>query len=283
MHDCLVNGEISSAVSAADRGLNYGDGVFETVRVRGGVARFWQSHMDRLEIGCQRLGIARPEQAVLLREVQTVSAGRPVCVVKIIVTRGVPDARTGRGYAPPRDGAVTRIVACYPMPDGMESTVEGVSNPNDPSHSPAGLRVRICELRLARQPVLAGIKHLNRLEQVMARSEWDDPKYSEGILLDEDDYVVCGTASNIFLVSAGQMLAPRLDRCGVRGVMRGEILKAFTPRCEQRRITLDMLPEADEVFLCNSIRGIMPVTRIDDWQYSIGPVTTEVREWLETQ
>lgn len=283
MHDCLVNGEIASTVNAADRGLNYGDGVFETLRVRGGIARFWQSHMDRLEIGCQRLGIARPEQAVLFREVQTVIAGRPDCVVKIIITRGVPDSRTGRGYAPPRNASVTRIVSCYPLPEGVESTIEGVSSPNDPSHSPAGLRVRICQLRLASQPVLAGIKHLNRLEQVMARAEWDDPETSEGVLLDEDDHVVCGTASNIFLVSAGQMLTPRLDRCGVRGVMRGEILKTFTSRCEQRRITLDMLPEADEVFLCNSVRGIMPVTRIDDWQYSIGAVTTEVREWLATQ
>lgn len=283
MHDCLVNGEIASTVSAADRGLNYGDGVFETLRVRSGAARFWQSHMDRLQIGCQRLGIVRPEQAVLLREMQTVIAGRPDCVVKIIITRGVPGPRTGRGYAPTRDAPATRIVACYALPEGVESTVEGVSNPNDPSHSPAGLHVRLCELRLARQPLLAGIKHLNRLEQVMARGEWDDLRISEGILLDQDDHVVCGTASNIFLVSGGQMLTPRLDRCGVRGVMRGEILRAFKARCEQRRITLDMLPEADEVFLCNSVRGIMPVTRIDDRDYTIGPVTDEVRKWLETQ
>lgn len=283
MHDCLVNGEIADAVSATDRGLNYGDGVFETLRVRAGIARFWQAHMDRLEIGCRRLGIQRPEQAVLLREVQTVIAGRPDCVVKIVVTRGAGDSRTARGYAPTKDCPPTRVVACYPLPPGVESTIEGVSSPDDPSHSPAGLRVRFCTLRLATQPVLAGIKHLNRLEQVMARAEWDDPAISEGMLLDEDDHVVCGTASNVFLVSGGQMLTPRLDRCGVRGVMRGEILRVFAARCEQRRITLDMLPEVDEVFLCNSVRGIMPVTRIDDLQFNIGPVTTEVREWLETQ
>jgi 4-amino-4-deoxychorismate lyase len=143
--------------------------------------------------------------------------------------------------------------------------------------------LRICNLRLANQPVLAGIKHLNRLEQVMARAEWDDPDISEGILLDENDNVICGTASNIFLVSAGRMLTPRLDRCGVRGVMRTEILRHFNARCEQRRITLDMLPEANEAFLCNSVRGVMPIRRIDNWEYKLGPVAAEIREWLEQQ
>lgn len=283
MHDCLVDGEISHSISVADRGLSYGDGLFETLFVRGSAVRFWQAHMDRLDLGCKRLGIDRPEQVVLLREVQTVIAGRPDCVVKIVITRGVPEAATARGYAPTGKYPVTRIVSSWALPAGVETNVEGVTNPHDSSFSPAGLRLRVCDLRLARQPVLAGIKHLNRLEQVMARSEWDDPAISEGVLLDEEGYVVCGTASNIFVVSGGQLMTPRLDRCGVRGVMRGEILKAFTARCEQRRITLDMLPEADEVFLCNSVRGIMPVTRIDDWRYDLGPVTAEVREWLETQ
>lgn len=283
MHDCLVNGEIADTVSASDRGLNYGDGLFETLRIRRGQIRFWQAHMDRLELGCHQLGIDRPNQALLLREVQTVIAGRPDCVVKIVITRGVPDARVSRGYAPPADCPVTRIVSAHVLPPGVETDVEGVSSPEDRSHSPAGLRVRLCKLRLANQPLLAGIKHLNRLEQVMARSEWDDPEISEGILMDEEDNVVCGTASNIFLVSAGQMLTPRLDRCGVRGVMRAEILKAFASRCEQRRISLDMLQEADEVFLCNSVRGIMPISRIEDWRYNLGPVTARVREWLEAQ
>lgn len=283
MHDCLVNGEISSAVSAADRGLNYGDGLFETIRIRRGQPRFWQAHMDRLESGCRKLGMERPDQAVLLREVQTVVAGRPECVVKIVVTRGVPDPLTSRGYAPPSGCPVTRIVSAHLLPPELFTDVEGVADPGNQSHSPAGLKLRICDLRLANQPVLAGIKHLNRLEQVMARAEWNDPEISEGVMLDENDHVICGTASNIFLVSAGRMLTPRLDRCGVRGVMRNEILKRFSARCEQRRITLDMLPEASEVFLCNSVRGILPVRRIDQWQYTLGPVAAELREWLAQQ
>lgn len=270
MHDCLINGEIADTISVADRGLNYGDGLFETLLVRRGQPRFWQAHMERLDKGCGQLGIARPEQSLLWREVQTVIAGRPECVVKIIVTRGVPASGFSRGYAPPEQCAVSRIVSAH-------------DPPQDRDHGPAGVRVRICELRLGQQSLLAGIKHLNRLEQVMARAEWDDPEIGEGILLDQDGYVVSGTASNIFIVAGQRLLTPRLDRCGVRGIMRGEILKAFAARCEQRRITLDMLPEADEVFLCNGVRGIMPVGRIDDRRYDLGPVTAEVREWLDLQ
>lgn len=283
MLDCLINGEIADSVHATDRGLNYGDGVFETLRVRAGQARFWQAHMDRLQAGCQRLGFERPDQAVLLREVQTVAAGQSECVIKIIITRGIPGQGTSRGYAPPPDCPVSRIVSAHVLPAGLLADVEGVTDPENTSHSPAGLRLRICTLRLASQPALAGIKHLNRLEQVLARSEWTDPGISEGLMLDENDHLICGTASNIFLVANGRMLTPRLDRCGVRGVMRGEILRQFSSRCEQRRITLDMLPEADEVFLCNSVRGIMPVREIDQWSFGIGPVSIELRDWLNQQ
>ena len=124
------------------------------------------------------------------------------------------------------------------------------------------------------------MKHLNRLEQVRARAEWSDRSIHEGILLDREDYVVSAISSNIFMVTGDSLLTPRMDRCGVRGVMRANILKAFQARCEQRRITLDMLPEADEVFVCNAVRGVFPVIAVDHWEYPIGPVTNEVQQWL---
>ena len=264
MLECLVNGEISDCISTADRGLQYGDGLFETIAVFTGQPRFWQAHVDRLQTGCEELGLPVTPQTVLLREVQTVSAGQRACVVKIILTRG----RSGRGYAPAMAVDANRIVCSFPWPHDPGNLVD------------TGIRTRICKLRLSLQPALAGIKHLNRLEQVMARAEWNDIAIHEGILLDPEDHVVSAISSNIFLVSAGRLLTPRMDRCGVRGVMRTEILKAFKSRCEQRRITLDMLPEAREVFVCNSVRGIFPVTRIDHWEYEIGPVTREVQAWL---
>ena len=267
MLDCLVNGGISAYVPASDRGLHYGDGVFETIAVFNGSPRFWQAHMDRLAAGCAALGLRNFAQPVWFREVQTVSAGRARCVVKLILTRG----SSGRGYAPAADASSTRVVCAYDFPDQAGTLAE------------TGITARICNLRLAIQPALAGIKHLNRLEQVMARAEWSDPRVHEGILLDPEDHVVCATAGNIFLVSGDRLLTPRMDRCGVRGVLRGAILKAFEPRCEQRRILLDMLPEADEVFICNAVRGILPVTRIGNWEYGLGAVTREVQRWLETR
>lgn len=267
MLECLVDGEISDRVSVSDRGLQYGDGVFETIAVFRGQPRFWQAHVDRLTAGCEQLHLPVTPQAVLLREVQTVSAGQGDCVVKIIITRGT----SGRGYAPVIPSKGNRIVCSYAWPEDPGQLTE------------TGIRTRICDLRLAIQPALAGVKHLNRLEQIMARSEWDDRAIQEGILLDREDYVISAISSNIFLVHSGRLLTPRMDRCGVRGVMRGAVLQAFKSRCEQRRISLDMLPEAEEVFVCNAVRGIFPVTRIDHWEYQIGPVTREVQAWLGGQ
>ena len=267
MLECLVDGEIADRIPATDRGLRFGDGLFETIAVLGGQPRFWQGHMDRLQAGCERLGIAATPQAVLLREVKTVSVGQRRCVVKIIVTRGC----SGGGYAIGSSADTNRIVWSEPWPEDA------------PEDSNAGIQARICDLRLGLQPALAGLGHLNRLERVMARAEWDDPSIREGILLDCEDHIISGISSNVFLVYSGRLLTPRLDRCGIRGVMRGAILSAFRERCEQRRLMLDMLPEAREVFLCSSVRGVVPVRRIGHWEYEIGPVTRAVRTWLAQQ
>ena len=267
MIDCLVNGELGEQVSAADRGLHYGDGVFETIAVIEGQPRFWQGHMDRLAAGCERLGLPVTPQAMLLREVQTVSAGSTNCMVKILLTRGASNI----GFKPIAVSEPSRVVCSFPWPQ-----VEG--NP-----AILGVDARICDLRLGIQPELAGINHLNRLEQVRARAEWDDSRIHEGILMDREDHVVSAIRSNIFLVLGGRILTPRLDRCGIRGVMRAAILAAFRERCEQRRIGIDMLPEADEVFICNALHGVYPLKRIDHWEYEVGNVTREVQEWLSAQ
>lgn len=264
MIECLVNGEISTFVHSANRGLNYGDGVFETIPVHNGRPRRWQAHMDRLGAGCEQLGLAMPPQAILLREVQTVSAGLPDAVVKIVITR---DGQ-GRGYLPPGNAESLRIVSSHVYPNGvLERAREGI-------------RARVCDLRLAIQPALGGIKHLNRLEQVLASVENREAGASEGILLDSEDHIISALSANIFLVTDDRLLTPRLDRCGIRGVLRGQILAGFAERCEQRRLMVDILREVDEVFICNSVRGIVPVTAIDDYEFSIGPVTRELQTWL---
>ena len=265
MLECLVNGEISSLVNTTNRGLNYGDGLFETLSVHAGQPRWWQAHMDRLGAGCERLGLVMPPQAVLLREVQTVSAGLPDAVVKIVLTRG----GQGRGYAPPAEQTCDRIVSAHQYPDDIIERAGSGSN------------ARICNLRLAIQPELGGLKHLNRLEQVLASAEPFEADVNEGILLDREENVISAISSNIFLVLEDRLLTPRLDRCGVRGVVRGQILRVFKARCEQRRIQADMLREADEVFICNAVRGIVPLRSIDDRQFPVGAVTREIQAWFQ--
>ncbi len=264
MNECLVNGEISTLVATANRGLNFGDGLFETLVVSHGRPRRWQGHMDRLGVGCERLGLTMPPQSILLREVQTVSAGLANAVVKIIVCRG----GTSQSYMPPEDAACVRIVSADHYPEGIAKLAR------------KGVRTCICEMRLAIQPALGGMKHLNRLEQVLASAELREKGVKEGILLDRQDHVTCAVGANIFLVMEDRLLTPRLDLCGVRGVVRGHILAGFGARCEQRRVTPDMLQEANEVFICNTVKGIVPVKSIDDQEYEIGPVTRELQTWL---
>jgi 4-amino-4-deoxychorismate lyase len=264
MIECLVNGEISRFVAADDRGLVYGDGVFETVAVRHGIPHWWQDHMDRLAAGCARLELVMPPQELLLREVQTAAAGQRRCVARIVLTRG----SSGRGYAPGAEAATQRIVSTHRWPEEVgEAAARGVA-------------IQVCQFRLSIQPALGGLKHVNRLEQVLAAAECAARGAAEGLLLDTSGDVISGVSSNLFLVSDGSLLTPRMDRCGVRGVLRARILRAFKPRCELRRISLEMLSEADELFLCNSVRGIFPGTRVNDHDYPVGPVTRELQGWL---
>jgi 4-amino-4-deoxychorismate lyase len=262
---CLVNGEISAHLPVGDRGLAYGDGVFETIPVLNGRPCFWQEHMDRLARGCSLLDIDAPPQEILLRETLTVAAGAPRCVVKIIVTRGAG----GRGYAPARDLAALRVVAAYEFPAGVAEARR------------AGRAARTCSLRLALQPAFSGIKHLSRLEQVLASLEMREHPGQEGILLNHAGYVVSAISGNLFLVFGRQLITPRMDRSGVRGVVRGLLLRDFKARCELRRVTPDMLAEADEVFICNAVRGIVPLVRIDAQEWPVGTVTRELQDWFE--
>ena len=264
MNECLIDGQILEHIHVSDRGLSYGDGLFETIPVVQGQPRWWQDHIDRMSTGCERLGLNMPPQALLLREAQTVSAGQHRCVVKIVLTRGMGI----RGYAPMPGVDQTRIVSSHAWPTGLEED------------RMTGVVARTCDLRLAIQPSLGGMKHLNRLEQVLASREMADYEGQTGILRDMDDHVISAVSANLFLVFGQQILTPRLDRSGVRGVLRARIRKVFKTRCELRRIMPEMLAEADEVFLGSTLRGIVPVTSIYDLQFSIGPVTRELQACL---
>ncbi|HHH36012.1 MAG TPA: aminodeoxychorismate lyase [Gammaproteobacteria bacterium] len=250
MPDCLINGEERAALDVHDRGLHYGDGLFETVAVVNGRMPLWSRHMARLTEGARRLGIPVPAPAVLASEAQRLCGDASRAVLKILLTRG-----SGRGYRPPASVEPRRLLFRYSWPAG-----HGL-------HAGRAVTVRICNLRLGHNPALAGIKHLNRLEQVLARSEWDDDHIAEGLLLDETDHVIEGTQSNLFIVRDGRLLTPDLSRCGVAGVMRGLVMEE-APRlgipCVETSLRLADVLESDEVFLCNSLAGIVPVRAIGE-------------------
>jgi 4-amino-4-deoxychorismate lyase len=264
----LINGQASAGISSLDRGLLYGDGLFETIAVEHERPRFWLRHLARLVAGCERLGIPRPEGSVLLEESLALITGVERGVIKIIVTRG----QGGRGYRPAADTFPTRIIQLHPWPEYPE-TCHG-----------SGVRVRLCRQRLGRNPELAGIKHLNRLEQVLARGEWDDPGILEGLLLDEDEHPVAGTMSNLFIIRGRVLMTPELVRSGVAGILRTvvmELAASMPMPLQVRALGLDDLREADEVFLTNSLIGIWPVIAVDDRPYRKGALTCRLQELLK--
>ncbi len=259
----LVNGELSDVIPAGDRGLAYGDGVFETLRFTAGHPQLWQGHMDRLQRGCQRLALPVPDQALLLREARTVAAGERDCVVKIIITRG----SGGRGYAPPSAPQPNRVVSLHALPPGLEDDAR------------RGVHGHICEQRIALQPSLRGIKHLNRLEYVLAAAELAHAPGQVGIVLNTEEFVISSVHANLFLVVNGQLLTPRMDRCGVHGVLRAYLQRDFKNRLELRRVTLDLMAAASEVFLASSVRGVVPLRSVGEWHWDPGPVTRDMQQW----
>jgi 4-amino-4-deoxychorismate lyase len=263
----LYNGVATAAVPVTERGLSYGDGLFETIKVMNGRAQFLAWHRQRLRRDCERLALAL-DDAALAAEIARILHGQNDGVLKVIVTR----AAGGRGYQPLRGAAANRLVLFYaePRPVAAGAALSAAVAPGV-----KGVRVRVCRQRLAEQPALAGMKPLNRLEQVLARAEWSDPDIAEGLMLDQHARLIEATASNLFLVRGDRLLTPRLQRCGVAGVMRRVVMEQLLPagRVEEVDLTLDDLIAADEVFLTNSLTGIRPVTQIDCLHKCCGDAT----------
>jgi 4-amino-4-deoxychorismate lyase len=261
----LINGQPRDSVSAVDRGLSYGDGLFETIRFETGRAPLWSGHMQRLSAGCARLHLPMPDEDLLWQEARQTASGYQRCVLRLTLTRGPGE----RGYALPTVVAPTRIVAAFPMP------------PLDDALYTDGVRLHRCRTTMADQPLLAGIKHLNRLEQVLARAEWNDPAIGEGLVCDRHGHAISATAANLFAVVDGVIVTPSVERCGVAGVARAAMLDAF-PHCQVRDLPLDECLRAAELFLSSSVRGILPVQTVGDTVYAPGPVVRAMQQhWRE--
>ncbi len=248
-----------------DRAAAYGDGLFETIAVRDSKPRFWSMHNERLQTGCERLGLPCPKPDALLAELETAIAAAKILTEFATAKLTVAAGAAGRGYRrDPRADPSIRISL-------HAASILPARNYQ------SGILTRMCTTRLAIQPLLAGIKTLNRLEQVMARAEWDDENIFEGLMLDTDGRLICGTMSNVFIVKESAVITPAITRCGVSGIMRRHLLgllqKEQGIECEVRDVTADELSTADEVFLTNSQFGVLPVRTCAPMQWDIGPVT----------
>ena len=242
-----VNGEECRQVCVSNRGLAYGDGVFTTVKVIDRQPQLWEAHQRRLERDCKRLAL-RFDLAALIRETTELCALTSTpAVLKIMLVRGDGE----RGYRPPEIEAM-RILQATPW------------QPYPDAYYEQGIAVTVCRLPLSLTPALAGVKHLNRLEQVLARAEWGDG-YPEGLMLDPEGYVIEGTMSNLFIVAGDELVTPALDRCGVAGVMREHLMNEAVTigfKAREAKLRLDDLHSADGVFVCNALIGAWPLARI---------------------
>lgn len=245
------------AVSPSSRGLNYGDGLFETMRIHRGELPLWPRHLARLRQGAGRLGIAMPDVAFIEACIADIVCGTEAGVLKLLLTRG----EGGRGYAPPIDAVPTWMLALQPLPALQDA-----------------LRVHPCETRLATQPALAGIKHCNRLEQVLGRAEAVSAGCDEGLMQDMAGSPVCATSANLLVLHEGRWRTPPVDACGVAGVLRGWLIAQGL--AEVASVTPRELDNADNLALCNAVRGILPVRALGAREWSPHPATGELQARL---
>ena len=260
----LVDGQPATMVSALDRGLNYGDGLFETMRLHAGRVPLLARHLGRLRAGCERIALPYPGDALIANDIVHLVAGGPADgIVRIVLTRG----DGGRGYTPPRGTTGRRLIALHPLPD-LDA---------------AALSLGICKTRLGHSRALGGLKHLGRLEQVLAADEVAAGGWDEGLMLDEADRIVEATRHNLFFVRAGRVLTPPLGNRGVAGVMRAlilEILATLGLPGGETPLRYDELHEIDELFLCNAVVGMRPVSQVDGHAYAHGETPARLRAAL---
>jgi 4-amino-4-deoxychorismate lyase len=275
----LINGSFNQTISPFDRGFAYGDGVFRTIKVVGGLPQHWPQHYQKLVADCAAINIVCPSAELLMSDLSqlfladTETEYHPT-VAKIIITRG----EGNRGYTPPPIIAPMRVVLKSNMPDYPESRFS------------EGVTLTVCETRLAAQPKLAGIKHLNRLENVLARMEWHNPDIAEGIMLDMHDNVIECTAANIFARFGNALMTPDLQQCGVAGITRQRVLDlapALSLKASVEAFNLEELYQADEVVICSSLYGAWQVKAVqttDTQQKSIkiGTLSANIRAALRS-
>lgn len=266
----LINGIEGDSLPLADRACQYGDGVFETIAIYQSQALCLEEHLQRLLKGCERLSIQFQDIDLLKQEVNAYIKDVAKAVLKIQITRG----EGGRGYQANQTIMPTRVVSLLDFPEYPEAFIT------------QGVTLRLAKTRYSHNIMLAGIKHMNRLEQVLASNESHDESIAESIMLDVEGNVVEGTKSNVFICKDEIIITPELNACGIEGVIRDKVinfLKQQNIETEVRKLSLSELESADEVFLTNSILGVWSVKEFESISYQNNIVAVSIRKVLTEQ
>ena len=291
-----VNGKAIESISVQDRALHYGDGFFTTILVAGRFILNWSAHYRRLKQSAMRLQFLVLDESQLLQQIaqaltkfkaQTKSEHHATYVVKILFSRGV----SGRGYAILDSFYPVMLVQVSLAPLTVEMSTESVvsSEPqalklNFPP--PVALQIECCQTQASIQAQLAGLKHLNRLDSVLARTEVAQKQHQEGLMLNALGDVIGGTQSNLFLLKDRTLITPILDLSGVEGTTRyqlSQMVQALGFDWQERRVTLNELYQADELFLSNAVRGIMPIRQLDQTPYATTETLNIHQSWCQQQ
>lgn len=281
----IINGRFSQGISPIDRGFAYGDGVFRTMRLMDGELIDWPLHYQTLVHDCGKVQMVCPSAELLMQDLKSLmqkmttqyasqasskESYKQSCTIKVIITRG----EGARGYAPPSIATPTRVMIASPLPKYNTEIFEH------------GVALYVCQTRLGHQPLTAGIKHLNRLENVLARGECTDPAFFDGLLQDIASNVIEATAANVFLRIGNRLITPNLDLCGVAGVMRQKLIwlaPLLGYELEVSSITLERCLQADDVVITNSMFGVLQVNKIGEVSIAQHDLAKQIRARLESQ
>src|SRR6056300_1130070 len=258
-----INGLAADPTLSKDRGLQFGDGLFETIAVINGVPRLWERHFFRLQDGCKRLGIECPDESEVKAAIDALEVNQDRAVLKLIVTAG----SSSQGYA--RAGGTSNVI--FQVNEWPAAELYSDSN--------YAIKATISSLQLAKQPLLAGMKHLNRLEQVLAKRLLPN-EFDEAIVLDTDGHVAECISANIFIHLNDQWFTPMLDKAGIVGAMRTELLAQATEAgvsVAETSITMKQLKQATAICITNSLIGVHVVKSIDELTFP----TPELPSWMQ--